>query len=174
MKSYRVSLKPYLQALAARQPAPGGGSAAVLSLCMGISLIEKAMQYSSSHSKRLCRLIVMLQVLRKNSLQYIDLDGVVFEQFIRAEKKRKAIFLKKSDALIVTVGMTCRKVYVLTEKVESDIKKSIISDFYLGLAFVRVALCGCVHNLEANSVFTGKVNPAMVVFRRYLKQWQRS
>lgn len=173
MKSYLADLEPYLSDLAARQPAPGGGSAAAFSLCMGISLIEKAIQYSGSQSKQLRNPARALGAIRRKTLRYIDLDGIIFEQFIHAEKNRKAIFLKKSDALIVTIGTTCYTVYVLAQKVESDIKKSIISDFYIGLACIRVALYGCVHNLEANSVFFGKNNRMIATFKRYLRQWPK-
>jgi len=174
MKSYVADVKTYLNDLAARQPAPGGGSAAAFSLCMGISLIEKAVQYSASQNKRLCGRAKALEVIRRKTLRYIDLDGIIFEQFIHAEKERKAIFLKKSEALIATIGTRCYAVYVLAQKVESDIKKSIISDFYIGLACIRVALCGCVYNLEANSVFFGKNNRMIGIFKRYLKQWPKS
>ena len=46
MKYYKGKFKNYLDDLGKRIPSPGGGSAVCLAFCMGISLIEKAINYS--------------------------------------------------------------------------------------------------------------------------------
>ncbi|MFA5008339.1 MAG: cyclodeaminase/cyclohydrolase family protein [Candidatus Omnitrophota bacterium] len=166
---YQKNFKSYLSDLSRRKPSPGGGSAAALALCIGISLIEKAINYSSETIIKHNEEIRILNNLKAKTLKYVDKDGEIFEKFIKARGEERIGFLKKSNKLVVDLGNNCISVLALLKGVESGIKKSIISDFYTGLNFVRVSLRACIYNLEDNGKILGKQEKSITAFRKHLK-----
>lgn len=173
MERYSNRFKNYLDDLAAKKPAPGGGSAVALSLCLGISLLQKAINYSSGENKKLKKCAYALRDLRKSISPYIDIDGDIFEKYIHSKGKMRLYFLKRSNAGIIKIGNTCNTVFSYAKRIESGIKESIISDFYIGLNFVAIALRGCIINLEVNSRTQGIDNIYIGKFKRRLSQWQK-
>ncbi len=169
MPKYQKNLKKYLNDIAAKRPAPGGGSAAALSFCLGLALIEKAMNYSLNKSPSFNKEIFALKKLRNNIAVYINKDGEIFEKFMKAQGRGKLYFLKQSNHLIQNLGNACIKSFCLVKKVESGIKKSIISDFYIGLYFVKLSLKACILNLKANSRTLGKKDKHIAIFTNVLK-----
>lgn len=164
--------------LAKRKPSPGGGSVLCLFLCTGLSLIEKAINYSfrtcdKSVNVKLKRQFFVLHNLRKKIYSYIDSDGYIFEKIIQSQGRKKAEYIEKSEQLVIEVAQTAKKVFFLAKKIESGIKMSIISDFYIGLHAVRIVFLGCVLNLEANHKIFGKKNRYINVFKNDLKKWQK-
>ena len=168
MLQYQKNFKQYLNDLSAKKPAPGGGSAAALSFCLGAALIEKAMNYSSDKTPALKKEINVLRKLRNSIAGYIDKDGEIFAKFMKAEGKKRLYLLDKSNELVSSLGDACMKGLCLAKKVESGIKKSIISDFYIGLHFINISLGACVLNLEANSRVLGKNNKRIAIFKKAL------
>jgi formiminotetrahydrofolate cyclodeaminase len=172
--NYRKGFKKYLDDLGAKKPAPGGGSAVCLGFCMGVSLIEKAINYSLDKDSKL-RVgrgkikgkiyLDKLSKLKRVVYSYIDLDGQLFEKVMKERGERRLSLLKKSEALIIDLGKSCLDVFSLAKKVESGIKKSITSDFDIGLEFVKISLLGCVLNLDANTGIFGKKNKYKDIFR---------
>ncbi len=74
------SLKKYLDDLAARQPAPGGGSAAALNAGLGASLISMVVNFTlgkpkyAKYEKILKQILSQSERLRKEFLDLVDLD----------------------------------------------------------------------------------------------------
>ena len=165
---YQKIFKGYLNDLSRKKPSPGGGSAAALSACIGISLIEKAINYSAK-DKKFLKETKLLNSLRNKALICVDSDGEIFEKVMQSKGKKRLLFLSKSNALVVDLGNICVRVSCLAKKVESGIKKSIISDFYTGLNFIRVSLKACIYNLKDNSKILGKPERSINVFKRHLK-----
>jgi len=176
---YRQSFRKYLDDLGKRKPSPGGGSAVCLVFCAGISLMEKAINYSlpltlkNSSAKlrkgKLKKGLDKLNALRKKVYLYIDKDGELFEKIMREKGSKKAKFIKESEDLIVCVAQACKEVFFLAKGIESGIKKNIVSDFDIGLEFVRSAFSGCIMNLEANAKMFGRRNRHIKIFRKYLR-----
>jgi formiminotetrahydrofolate cyclodeaminase len=173
MKKYYTLFKDYLDGLSEKDPSLGGGSAVCLVFCLGISLIEKAINYSPKNKARLKDSLQILKRVKKEVLPYIDLDGKIFEKALKERnRKKKRSFLKNSQNLIINVGKSCWRVFSLAKNIESGIKKNIISDFHIGLRFVKIALEGCVLNLEANKRIFGIDSKYIKNFKNYLKKWQ--
>jgi len=170
MKNYRCSFKKYLDDLGKRKPSPGGGSAVCLIFCTGVSLIEKAISFSSfvDFKKQLKK----FQILRKRIYPYIDKDGYIFAKIMESRGKKRAHFIKLSEGLIVDLGRASLEVFSLAKEVESGIKKTIISDFNIGLECVKIALLGCILNLSANQKMFGTKNKFINSFKKFLKKWQ--
>ncbi len=168
MKKYRKNFRGYLEDLSAKKPSPGGGSAAALSACIGISLIEKAINYSAK-DKKLLKETKLLNSLKSKALIYVDRDGEIFGKVMQSKGERRLFFLRKSNALVADLGKICVMVSCLAKRVESGIKKSIISDFYTGLNFIQVSLGACIYNLKDNSKILGKRETNINVFKKHLK-----
>jgi len=171
MKEYRFDFKDYLNDLAKKTPQLGGGSSVSLVFCLGISLIEKSLNFSLDKEKRLKRYLFIFKKIKREVFPYIDLDGKLFLKVLK-EKERRKFFLEKSQNLIIKIGKNCQKVFLLAKKIESKIKKSIISDFYIGLSFIKVSLKGCVLNLEANKRLFGLTCRYINIFKDYLRKWE--
>jgi formiminotetrahydrofolate cyclodeaminase len=173
MKNYRYQFREYLDDLAARQPSPGGGSAVSLIFCIGMSLIEMALQYSANKNDSFKKHIVSLRKLRRQIYPYIDLDAKIFEKIMRTtDPLKKVEYIRDSEKMVLHLGLVCHQAFLLAKKVESGIKSSIISDFYIGLDCIKTTLRGCMMNLEANVKMFGKKSRYIAIFRGYLKKWE--
>jgi len=152
---YQNKFKRYLNDLAAKKPAPGGGSAVSLVFCLGAALIEKALKYSVTSNKTFSPEIKRLSKLRERILTYSDLDGQLFSEIFKSKDAKKIEAVKNSEKIVVDIGKSCLVVLDLVKKVEFFVKKGIISDFIIGRETIVVVLEGCILNLEANSKMFG-------------------
>lgn len=168
--SYRTGFKKYLDDLGKPKPSPGGGSSVALIFCIGISLIEKSINFSAP--QRFKKELEKLRSLSRKAYLAIDEDSVLFAKIMNSPKARRAQFIKQSESLVVGLGRSCLEVFSLAKEIESGIKKSIISDFNIGLECARITLRGCVLNLEANQKMFGKRSKFTGTFKRYLKKWR--
>jgi hypothetical protein len=75
--------------------------------------------------------------------------------------------------VIIKAGNACNTVFTYAKTIESGIKESIMSDFYIGLDFVLTALKGCIDNLSVNSKSLGKSNIYIGKLKHYLQKWQK-
>ena len=173
MKTYRNKFKGYLDDLAKKVPAPGGGSALCLVFSIGVGLIEMAIRFSQKKSnKKLANTLKKLKSLKNKVYSGIDRDSQLFNEIMRSQGKKREAALKKSEKLVVEVGRCCQSVFLLAKSAKSGIKKGIISDFIIGLDLVRVVLKGCIFNLEANATLFGKRSKYITIFKRSLRKWQ--
>lgn len=170
MKHYRTSFKKYLDDLGKPKPSPGGGSAVALIFCTGISLIEKAINFSSPVKFK--KQLKKLQALGKKIYPNIDKDSLIFAKIMSSKAAKRAQFIKQSESLVIDLGQGALEVFSLAKEVKSGIKKSIISDFNIGLECARIALLGCVLNLEANEKMFGKRSKFIGPFKKSLKKWR--
>jgi len=170
MKNYRTSFKKYLDDLGKPKPTPGGGSAGALVFCIGLSLIEKAINFS--FPMRFKKQLKELQALDTKIYPNIDKDSLIFAKIMSSKAAKRAQFIRQSESLIIDLGRGAQSVFSLAKGVKSGIKKSIISDFNIGLECVRIALLACVLNLEANEKMFGKTSKFIGPFKKSLKKWQ--
>ncbi|MCF7908842.1 MAG: cyclodeaminase/cyclohydrolase family protein [Candidatus Omnitrophica bacterium] len=170
MKTYRAKFKTYLNDLGKRKPSPGGGSAVSLAFCLGVSLIEKAINYSDP--KKFKKQIIILKNLRNKAYIYVDKDAYLFEKIMNSKGARRLANICISEKMIVDLAKNCQQVFSLAKAMESGIKKGIISDFHIGLKFVKITLFGCISNLEANSKMFGKKNKHLGELKKALRKCQ--
>jgi formiminotetrahydrofolate cyclodeaminase len=168
MKNYCPKIKGYLDDLAAKKPSPGGGSAVALAGCMGIGLIEMAMQYSLEENRTV---IADLSQLRKKIFPAIDQDAKLFAAIMKAKPQNRLPFVKKSEELVILVGLSAIRAAQSAKKYEPEIKRNILSDFNLGFDLLKVCLKGCLLNLEGNGMMFGKGSTFINTFKKALIQW---
>lgn len=154
MKQYRYNFKQYLSDLAAKKPAPGGGSVAALEFCLASGLIEKALVFSG---KQNCQLAKACKAARKKVFPYIDLDAKFFSQAMETRGTVRKTWIKKSENLVVDLAKNCLKLLKLAKITREGIKKNIVSDFNSGCDLLKLVVKTCCHNLEANEVMLKRI-----------------
>lgn len=105
MKKFRNhSLKEYLDHLSAREPVPGGGSAAALTGAVGSGLISMVAQYSIGKSDDKKVEEVLKKTLKDSNrirlklLDLVDRDAEAYMQVVKARKESPAA-KKKAEKL---------------------------------------------------------------------------
>lgn len=140
------SLKKYLDDLAAKLAAPGGGSAAALTAALGASLISMVVSFSLGKSKyaqyeeELKAILTKSERLRKDFLDLVDLDVLAY----------KSRDLK--DALHVPF-MVCRLCFEGIKLCPPLIKKgniNLISDVAVAAILLESAFSSAYFNVEIN------------------------
>lgn len=88
-------LREYLDDLAARKPAPGGGSAAALAASLGASLLSMVLNYTVGNEKykdvkeKVATILVKIEKSRKELQDLTDEDVAVYNKLAKALKQNK-------------------------------------------------------------------------------------
>lgn len=140
------SLKQYLDDLAAKLPAPGGGSAAALNAALGAALISMVVNFSigkprySEYEKELIKILENSERLREQFLNLVDLDVIAY--------KSKNI----RDALDIPF-MVCRLSFETIKLCLPLITKgniNLISDVAVAAILLEGAFASANFNVEIN------------------------
>lgn len=140
------SLKKYLEDLAAKLPAPGGGSAAALTAAMGVSLVSMVVNFTlgkpkyAQYENELRAILEKSEKLREEFLNLVDLDVVAY--------KSKNI----RDALDVPfmVCRLCLEGIKLCPPLIKKGNKNLISDVAVAAIFLESAFSSACFNVEIN------------------------
>lgn len=143
---YNKSLKKYLDDLAARLPAPGGGSAAALGAALGAALISMVVNFTLGkpkylrYEKRLKQIILSSEKLRKKFLDLVDEDILAF-------KNKDA---QKSLALPFRLCRYCREAIKLCPDLVLMGNVNLISDVAVAAILLESAFFSAYYNVEIN------------------------
>lgn len=140
------TITKYLDDLAARLPAPGGGSAAALTAAMGASLISMVVNFTLGKPKyagyegELKQILEKSEKLRAEFLNLVDLDVVAY--------KSKNI----RDALNVPfmVARLCFEGIKLCPALIKKGNRNLISDVAVAAIFLESAFASAYFNVEIN------------------------
>jgi formiminotetrahydrofolate cyclodeaminase len=159
------SIKFYLDDLAAKLPAPGGGSASALNAAMGAALISMVVNFTlgkpkyAGYEKELRGILNKSESLRKEFLRLVDLDVTAY--------KSKNI----RDALNVPF-MLARLCFEGIKLCPMLIKKgniNLISDVALAVVFLEAGFVSACFNVDINLKNLGDKKLTRVI-REELKQ----
>ena len=167
--SYKeASLKKYLDDLAARLPAPGGGSAAAMNAAMAVALVSMVINFTlgkpryAQHEEELKKILKRAEDLRGEFLNLVDLD-------VAAYKSKNT-----RDALNVPF-MLARLCFEAIKLCPVLIKKgnvNLISDVAVAAIFLESAFASAYCNVEINlKILDDKKLSAMM--RKELGQKER-
>lgn len=160
-----ASLKRYLDDLAAKIPAPGGGSASALTAALGASLVSMVVNFTigkpkyAKFEKELKAVLEKSEKLRKEFLNLVDLDVVAY--------KSRDI----SEALNIPF-MLARLCFEAIKLCPALIKKSniyLISDITVAAVLLESAFTSAFFNVEINLKALGDKQLAKTI-RKELKQ----
>ena len=150
------TLAKYLDDLAAKLPAPGGGSAAALNGALGASLISMVVNFTlgkPKYAKYENDLKVALEKserLRKELLDLVDLDVVAY----------KSNNLRDALGIPFMVARLCFEGIKLCPGLIVKGNKNLISDVAVAAVFLESAFAAAYFNVEINLKSLGDKNLA--------------
>jgi formiminotetrahydrofolate cyclodeaminase len=143
------SLKKYSDDLAARLPAPGGGSASALTACLGASLISMAVNFTigkpkyAPYEKYLKATLKTSEALRRRFLQLVDLDVVAY----KSKDCRKAL------AVPLDIARLCAQAMELCPDLTRRGNRNLISDVAVAAQLLESAFAAAGVNVDINLKF---------------------
>ncbi len=141
----RKSLRKYLDDLAARLPAPGGGSAAALAGALGASLISMVCNFTLGREKYLRyqrdikKIIKSSERLRKELLKLVDLDVAAYKS--KNINKSLAVPLRVAECCLEAIKLCPDLIYKGNRYLISDIScAAILLESGFSSAYVNVLI----------------------------------
>ena len=140
MKSYgHFTLAEYTEALAAKSPVPGGGSAAALTAVLGAALISMVARYSigkgtdKTTERRLGHVLKKSETIRRRLFRLVDLDTKVYLKVVqtrraRTARRQRAAALKAAGGVPLEVARLCFQAIQLTPFLITKGNKNLVSD----------------------------------------------
>ena len=174
------SLKKYLDDLAAKKPAPGGGSAAALNGASGAALLCMVSNFTigkeryKSVEKEIKKILAQSNKIMKKLLELVDLDVITYKKVVKNKKKSHALYqksLKKAVVVPLNIAQFSFQSLKLCPILEKKGNKYLISDVYVADALLRAAIKSAVVNIKINlpfiddKKFVSKIN-------QQLKSWR--
>jgi formiminotetrahydrofolate cyclodeaminase len=143
---YKQELKKYLDDLAAKIPAPGGGSAAALTAALGVALVSMVINFTlgkpkyAKYEKLLNGYLEKSEKLRLEFLDLVDLDVLAF----RSKNIRKALDVP------LTVCRLCFESLRLCPALITRTNVNLISDVAVAAVLLESAFTSANFNVEIN------------------------
>lgn len=167
------SIREFVDALAARTPTPGGGSAAACAAAMGTALLSMAARFSQGkkHAEadaeaRLNHALAVLDDKREALLPMIERDAAAFERVTEAYKlpkgdakseeiRKRAIQESLVGAMTVPEETIClvRDVLVEFAGVIGFVGRNIVSDVGAGTSLLESAAAMARLNVQINVAY---------------------
>jgi formiminotetrahydrofolate cyclodeaminase len=145
------SIRKYLDDLAARTPAPGGGSAAALSSAIGCALLSMCANFTigkekyKEYEKEIKKVLRQSEKLRRRFLELMDLDVKTYTEYSYAKNKSVKQKAKlKSQKVVKEITSLCYKAMdlciLLTKKGNINLINDVLAAAELILAGFNSAL----------------------------------
>ena len=169
VRPYGAMVEPFVNAVAAATPAPGGGSAAALAgalaaalgeMVCGVSLKRKSL---SAHHAELAAASARLGRVRARMLELVDLDPQSYEALMRAFKLPKSTEEEQAarSTEIEAASKQASLVPMETAELAADVAREIVgltnvtipqaaSDLSVASSLAETARRGGVENVRAN------------------------
>lgn len=154
------SLKTYLDDLAAKKPAPGGGSAAALVGATGAALLAMAANFTvgkekyKQFEKEVSSILTKLEDLRKRLMAQVDGDVEAYTKLSAMFKTKKGRELDDDLKEAVAVPFDIAKVSVDTLKLGLELvdrtNPNLISDIGVANELLVASYEGAKYNVEIN------------------------
>jgi len=140
------SLKKYLDDLAAKLPAPGGGSAAALTASLGAALIGMVINFTLGKAKyaryqtELRRILIISEKARKRFLKLVDLDVAAF----------KSKNVNKAMSVPLEISRLCFEVIKLCPALSKKGNINLISDVAVAAILLEAGFSAALFNVKIN------------------------
>ncbi len=160
MKKFKdYTLSEYLDRLSAREPVPGGGSAAALSSALGAGLITMVTQYSLGKGKsatvegKLKKILVKAVDIRSRLLSLVDDDAQAYLDVVAArkmDKKAQKKAAQKALAIPRLIGRLSYQAVELTPYLVENGNSYLMSDVEVALELLLAGYHSALVMVKAN------------------------
>jgi len=160
------SLKQYLNDLAAKLPAPGGGSAAALTAALGVSLISMVLNFTigkpkyAQYENELKEMFPQSEKLREQFLNLVDLDVVAY----KSKNIREALDVP------LKVCRLCFESIMLCPPLIKKGNVNLISDVAVAAILLESGFASAYFNVEINLKSLKEDKKFIHQIRKELKQ----
>jgi formiminotetrahydrofolate cyclodeaminase len=145
------SLKIYINDLAAKLPAPGGGSAAALTGCLGAALLSMVLNFTlgkpkyAKYESYLREVLKKSEALRHRFLQLVDLDVVAYQ----------SKNVKEALKVPLEIARLCAEAIKLCPELIKKGNKNLVSDVGVAAVFFEAGFCAAYFNVGINLKYLG-------------------
>lgn len=169
------SLKTYLDELAARRPAPGGGSAAALVGALGCALLSMVCNYTIGKEKyrdvekEIKKILEQTETLRKRFLSLVSLDAAAYLKVFNSHKASFRIYqrnLINATKVPLEICRLSNVAYKLCPFLIKKANKYLISDVYVA----RELLKSCFKSSQFNAI----INFPQIKDKKFISQAKRT
>ena len=160
MKKYsNHTLKEYVDALSARTPVPGGGSAVALVAALASALISMVAQYSIKPDqpkpvqRKFQNILAKNERLRKRLLQLVDADAEAYLKVVQSRhsgQNKKKFALRNARGVPQEVCRLCYATLQLTPFLAERGNQYLLSDVEVALELLSAAFHSAKINVEIN------------------------
>ncbi|MEI6437636.1 MAG: cyclodeaminase/cyclohydrolase family protein [Candidatus Omnitrophota bacterium] len=154
------TLSEYLERLAAREPVPGGGSAAALSAAMGAALMAMSTRYSTGKGKpkvvegRFDKIILQADKARAIFSGMVAQDAQAYLDVVAARKSADKAALRAANKAAAGVPRElikeCRTLLKVVPFLKKEANKYLVSDVLAAEVFLNAAIKAAQTMIEAN------------------------
>lgn len=145
----------FLDDLASRSAAPGGGSVSALSGAMAAALISMVCRLTigkkkyAGVAKEMKRILKESEKLRKNFLHLAEQDKQAFLNVIKNKYSKTS--LKSAAAVPMKTAKLAYRILKLAEIIAKKGNRNALSDAKIAVDLARIARRGALLNVKANS-----------------------
>ena len=155
-----ITLSDYLEKLSAREPVPGGGSAAALTAALGAALVCMVIRYSIGKGKPEsieADLQSSLQLTEKDRIELTDLVTLDSESYLamrEAKKKGPDEYRAATEAanqVSLRIKTLSEDLLARTVFLRKEGNHYLLSDVAAAEVFLKAAIATCWAMMESNS-----------------------
>jgi len=159
MKYLDGSIKDYLNDLAAKKPAPGGGSAAALNAAIAAALVSMVCNFTvgkdkyKAHEEKVRAILKQSETIRKELERLVDADVDAYNKVAKAGKAVNDKILKEAEAVPEQVCKLCADGMNLCAELVDIGNKNLISDVGVAAIMFLAAFEAADLNVKINLKF---------------------
>ncbi|MFH1406549.1 MAG: cyclodeaminase/cyclohydrolase family protein [Candidatus Omnitrophota bacterium] len=157
---YTAEFKKYIEDLAAKLPAPGGGSAAALTGALGVALLEMVCNFTLGKKKYaqsqedVKNILSGCQALRQRLTELVDEDVVIYKKLDEAFKTKIdseiEAALKQATFVPVEICSLCHRALKFTPALIEKGNSNLVSDVGVGVSLLSAAFESALYNVDIN------------------------
>ena len=160
-----TTIEKFLDAAAAKQPTPGGGSVAALAGALAAAMGEMVLNYSvgkkglEEHQARLQTATAQFHQFREAMLKWMELDQAAFESLTLAKKKpaddpSRDLSIVLANKLCIgsprSIAMKATDIIKLAEEIVDVVNPYLLSDLAVCAELAMATTRAAIYNVRVN------------------------
>jgi len=148
MDLIKKAMEGFLEEIASKKPAPGGGSAAALAGSLAAALVEMVSQLTAT--ERMKEISVEAEKIRRRLTKLIDEDCEAFRQFVKAPENEKGEAVKHVALVPLETAKLSYRIIGLADEIAREGNRNAITDAGVASLLASAAVQGACLNVRIN------------------------